>query len=127
MISPTYSHAASLLAVSAFWYASVRMRDVQSARRYVALGALCGAAALMRWQDAILLVVPAIDLLAARRGGLSFTQMAVRGVLTVASTAAVVCAADVGVDDAVRASAGNPSGRRIHALVEPGARPGASV
>ena len=89
VISPTYSHAASLLAVSAFWYAYIRMRDVQSARRYVALGALCGAAALMRWQDAILLVVPAIDLLAARRGGLSFTQMAVRGVLTVASTAAV--------------------------------------
>jgi hypothetical protein len=35
--------------------------------RYALLGALVGLAALMRWQDAVLLIVPGIDALAARR------------------------------------------------------------
>jgi hypothetical protein len=61
VISPSYSHAASMLAVSAFWLAWIRTRDRQDWRRYGALGALAGVAALMRWQDAILLLVPAID------------------------------------------------------------------
>ena len=89
VISPTYSHAASLLAVSALWYAHIRLRDVHNVRRYVVIGALCGGAALMRWQDVILLIVPAIDLLAARRTGLSLKGIAGRGVLTVASAAVV--------------------------------------
>ena len=67
VISPTYSHAASLLAVSAFWLAFVRTRDRQDLPRYAALGALAGIAALMRWQDAILLAVVACDAVAARR------------------------------------------------------------
>jgi hypothetical protein len=87
VISPTYSHAASLFAMSGFWYAHIRMRDLQSVRRYLVLGALCGAAALMRWQDAILLIVPAIDLLSARRAGLSWTRTAARGALTVVAAA----------------------------------------
>jgi hypothetical protein len=89
VISPTYSHAASLLAVSGLWYAHIRLRDLRTVRRYLVLGALCGGAALMRWQDAILLIVPAIDLLAARRTSLSLMQIAVRGVVTVASAAVV--------------------------------------
>ena len=89
VISPTYSHAASLLALSAFWFAYVRWNDLVSVRRYAVLGALCGAAALMRWQDAILLAVPAIDLLAARRAGLPLAGAVVRGVLTVAAAALV--------------------------------------
>jgi hypothetical protein len=61
VISPTYSHAASMLAVSAFWLVWMRTRDRQTAGRYFALGLLAGASALMRWQDAILLLVPALD------------------------------------------------------------------
>jgi len=61
VISPTYSHAASMLAVSAFWWAWVRSIDRQSLGRYALLGALVGVSALMRWQDAILVVVPLLD------------------------------------------------------------------
>ena len=61
VISPTYSHAASMLAVSAFWFVWLRTLSSHQLSRYAMLGALCGAAALMRWQDALLLVVPCID------------------------------------------------------------------
>ena len=61
-ISPAYSHAASLLANGLFWLAFVRSRNESSVRRYALLGALAGVAALMRWQDAVLLAVPAINL-----------------------------------------------------------------
>ena len=88
VISPTYSHAASLLAVGGFWFAHSRMQDLRAPRRYVILGLLCGVAALMRWQDAILLIVPAIDLIAARREGLPVRSAAFLGVLAVAAAAA---------------------------------------
>jgi hypothetical protein len=61
VISPTYSHAASMLAAGAFWLVWVRTLDRQTAGRYLLVGVLAGVAALMRWQDAILLLVPAID------------------------------------------------------------------
>ncbi len=67
LVSPAYSHAASMLVVSGFWLAWVRTRDRQDARRYVALGLLAGLAALMRWQDGLLLAVPALDALWHRR------------------------------------------------------------
>lgn len=62
VISPTYSHAASLFATSAFWYAFVRTRATPSLSRYAILGALAGVAALMRWQDALLVVIVGLDL-----------------------------------------------------------------
>ena len=62
VISPTYSHAGSLLATSAFWYAFVRTRASSTLSKYVLLGALAGVAALMRWQDATLLAIIAADL-----------------------------------------------------------------
>jgi hypothetical protein len=69
-ISPAYSHAASLLANGLFWFVFVRTRGQVSIRRYAWVGALVGVAALMRWQDAILLAVPAINLAWAVRRGL---------------------------------------------------------
>ena len=83
VISPTYSHASSLLAVSAFWLVWLRMEDPRPLRRYVLLGALCGVAALMRWQDAILLAIPALDLLRAvipGRGGSSIVPSGAEGI-----------------------------------------------
>jgi hypothetical protein len=65
VISPTYSHAASMLAAGVFWLVWVRTVDRQSVGRYLLLGVLAGIAALMRWQDAILLLVPAFDARAA--------------------------------------------------------------
>ena len=79
LVSPTYSHAASMLAVSAFWLAWLRTRERQTAGRYAVLGALAGAAALMRWQDTALLLVPAVDALwHARQGRLR--ELVARGV-----------------------------------------------
>ena len=60
-ISPTYSHAASMFAVGMFWLTWVETIERQSIGRYAVLGALAGFAALMRWQDAILLLIPALD------------------------------------------------------------------
>jgi len=67
LVSPTYSHAPSMLAVSLFCVVWIRTRGRQTLSRYALLGALAGIAALMRWQDAVLLVVPAIEALAAAR------------------------------------------------------------
>ena len=61
VVSPTYSHAVSMLAVSAFWLAWITTLESRSAMRYFALGVLGGIAALMRWQDAIILVIPAVE------------------------------------------------------------------
>jgi hypothetical protein len=69
VISPTYSHAASMLAAGVFWLVWVRTVDRQSVGRYLLLGVLAGIAALMRWQDAILLLVPAFDAIRHRREG----------------------------------------------------------
>ncbi|MEZ5318023.1 MAG: hypothetical protein R2752_11535 [Vicinamibacterales bacterium] len=63
LISPAYSHAASMLAatlVVAHW---VRARAAWSIRAAAVSGALVGLATLMRWQDAVWIVVPAIECL----------------------------------------------------------------
>lgn len=87
LISPTYSHAASILTSSTFWLAWIVMRP--GPRRYAALGALAGASALMRWQDAILLAPVALDLIFAVRGGRIGIVGAVRyGILTLVCAAA---------------------------------------
>ena len=85
VISPTYSHAASLLTTSVFWWVFVRTRREISVRRFAAMGALAGAAALMRWQDAIILVVPAVDLLYRWADGMPLGRIIVRGVVCIAA------------------------------------------
>ena len=92
LVSPTYSHAASLLATSAFWFAFVRTRaDSSLVRRYLLLGALAGAAALMRWQDAVLMTVIAVDALWRVSRGASLGRVAL-GLLCGAAAAMVVFA-----------------------------------
>jgi hypothetical protein len=81
VISPTYSHAASLFATSLFWYVFVRGRKSSTTQRYVLLGALGGLAALMRWQDAIILSAALIDLLWRVGRELSVRQAAARGLV----------------------------------------------
>jgi hypothetical protein len=63
VVSPTYSHVTSMLAVSLFWLVWVRTLERQDPRRYALVGLLVGIAALMRWQDAILIAVPVLDAL----------------------------------------------------------------
>jgi hypothetical protein len=86
VISPTYSHAASMFAVSLFCFVWIRTRDNTSVGRYALLGALAGLAALMRWQDAVLMAVVGIELIAdARRVG--WQGLIVRGAAAVAGAA----------------------------------------
>lgn len=89
VISPTYSHAASLLATSLFWFVFVRTRNEVTIRRCLSLGALAGAAALMRWQDALILAVPGVDLLYRVRIGMNVGRAAVLGSAVVAAAAMV--------------------------------------
>ncbi|MCA1563973.1 MAG: glycosyltransferase family 39 protein, partial [Acidobacteria bacterium] len=81
VISPTYSHSASLMATSLFWYVFVRTRERSTVSRYALLGALAGVAALMRWQDGIILVAPAIDLIWRLRERLRIADALIRGVV----------------------------------------------
>lgn len=61
LISPAYSHAASMFAASAFWLAWVSTREAPTIGRFALWGALAGLTSLMRWQDAVLLAVPLIE------------------------------------------------------------------
>ncbi|MEO8071090.1 MAG: hypothetical protein ABI652_06785 [Acidobacteriota bacterium] len=61
LVSPSYSHAASMLAASLFVSRWLSTRRQPSSRHFAELGALAGLAALMRWQDALLLVLPLFD------------------------------------------------------------------
>jgi hypothetical protein len=69
LVSPTYSHAASMLATSVFTYQWLS-RPVPSGssrwhvERFAIWGAAAGFAALVRWQDAVLLAAPALDIVA---------------------------------------------------------------
>lgn len=84
-ISPAYSHAASLLTGGLFWFAFIRTRQEVTVGRYALLGALAGLAALMRWQDAILLIVPAINLLWNLRHGSGLARTIGLGLVTAIS------------------------------------------
>ena len=61
LVSPTYSHAISMLAVGIFLLTWLSTRDRQTIGRYALVGFLGGLASLVRWQDAVLLIIPAID------------------------------------------------------------------
>jgi hypothetical protein len=90
VISPTYSHAASLLATSGFWYVWIRTAGTNGLPRSALLGGLVGLSALMRWQDAILFAPIALDLLwGAWRGGLSRRQAIASGLVSLGVGVAV--------------------------------------
>jgi hypothetical protein len=61
LVSPTYSHAVSMLASSAFFFGWATTRDRQTGARYALVGLLGGLTTLVRWQDVVFFVVPAID------------------------------------------------------------------
>jgi hypothetical protein len=63
LVSPTYSHAASILTSAAFFSYWLETRDEPRIGRAAVWGALAGAAALMRWQDGLFLLVPLVDIL----------------------------------------------------------------
>jgi hypothetical protein len=87
VISPTYSHVMSMLAVSGFWFGWVRTLGRPQVARYAGLGALAGLSALMRWQDGVLVMVPALEACWHWRTT-SFRTVAPRVLATVAGAAA---------------------------------------
>lgn len=86
LVSPAYSHAASMFTASAFCLYWFRPGATLSARRAVAAGALVGLCALMRWQDALALGVP---LWAVCRWQVSWTRRAAAALAATASALAV--------------------------------------
>jgi hypothetical protein len=67
LVSPAYSHAPSLFAAALFCYVWLKTRGNDGIGRYVWLGILAGLAALVRWQDVVILALPLLEL--AARGG----------------------------------------------------------
>jgi hypothetical protein len=61
LVSPAYSHSASMLACALFLTHWIGTRESISLRRLGLWGTMAGVAALMRWQDAVLLVIPVIE------------------------------------------------------------------
>ena len=59
-LAPGYSHAASLFAVALFLFLWNRWRDNLSVRRAIGLGVVGGLVAMIREQDALFLMVPAL-------------------------------------------------------------------
>ena len=66
-VSPTYSHATSLFAVSLFVYVWLRTLNAHGYGRMVLLGALAGLVALVRWQDVLVLLLPVVEAIAVVR------------------------------------------------------------
>ncbi len=66
-VSPTYSHATSLFAVSLFVYVWLRTRGAHGYGRMLLLGTLAGLVALVRWQDVLVLLLPAVEAIGAVR------------------------------------------------------------
>jgi hypothetical protein len=62
LVSPSYSHAASMFTGALFFAAWLATRDRPGVWRAASWGALAGASALMRWQDAVFVVVPLVEI-----------------------------------------------------------------
>ncbi|MEO7190767.1 MAG: hypothetical protein ABI051_06890 [Vicinamibacterales bacterium] len=67
LVSPAYSHSASMFTSALFCWYWLDPAAVPSVRRAAWLGALVGLCALMRWQDALFLLVPAWEALRCPR------------------------------------------------------------
>lgn len=61
LVSPAYSHAASMLTSAVFFGTWLARRHAPGVRLFAALGALAGVSTLMRWQDVVFLLVPILD------------------------------------------------------------------
>lgn len=60
-VTPPMSHATSIFTTSLFLYTWFRARESGSMRGWLFLGLVGGLAAIVRWQDAFFLVLPALD------------------------------------------------------------------
>jgi hypothetical protein len=89
LVSPAYSHAVSLFASALFCYVWLSTRGDHRLRRMVGLGVLGGVVALVRWQDAVVLALPAIELLWDVAQGRKRVTSASGSLLVIAVTSAI--------------------------------------
>ncbi len=66
LVSPSYSHSASMFTSALFFSVWLSTREDRTWPRFALWGALAGLCALMRWQDAIFALIPALDALTWR-------------------------------------------------------------
>lgn len=78
---PTMSHAVSMAAVAGFTLAWTRLRARDGWRTWVLLGLLGGVMVIMRWQNVVVLLVPALWLLRTPRRATAFAAGVLLGVL----------------------------------------------
>jgi hypothetical protein len=90
-LAPVFAHATSALAVSLFVFVWLRARQTWPAAGVIALGAAAGLMAIVREQDAFLVIGPAIDILRAlvrrRRQGHRFEPAPRLGALVAGAAA----------------------------------------
>jgi hypothetical protein len=60
-VTPPMSHATSIFTTSLFLYTWLRVRESCTLRGWLILGLIGGLAAIVRWQDALFLVLPLLD------------------------------------------------------------------
>ena len=126
LVSPTYSHAVSMLANGAaivYWLETRSRTDVA---RFAVLGALIGCATLVRWQEATLLALPVIDALRLTSTGIA-RRTAPRRSCDCAGRrrrtrgARRVHAPDDRLELVLRGTIRHPAGRAVHAMARRGA------
>ncbi len=96
LVEPTMTHAPSMAAVAGFLLYWSRTRQERSLRGWLLLGVIAGAMTLLRWQNALFAIVPAVDALAAlaaahRQRDRQALLATLRGGLVFTAAAAVVC------------------------------------
>jgi hypothetical protein len=90
-VSPTYSHATSWFAVALFVGTWLKTREQPRLGRTVLLGALGGLVALVRWQDAVVLLLPVAEALDDIHRGRSGRAAAFLHLAVMGATASIVC------------------------------------
>lgn len=90
LVSPTYSHATSWFAVALFVWTWLRTRERPGLGRSIVLGALGGLVALVRWQDAVVLLLPMAEAIADRYGNRERSIVLALRLAVLGATASVV-------------------------------------
>ena len=91
LVSPAYSHATSMFASALFCFVWLKTRGSDGMGRYLALGVLAGLAALVRWQDGIVILLPLVELaMRLFEGRASVPTAAARALAMVAGSVAML-------------------------------------
>ena len=90
LISPAYSHAASIFTSALFAFVWLRRLRQYTLGRFAVLGALAGLAMLVRWQSVTILLLPVVEILLDREAFAERARRLVIASLTMGVTALVV-------------------------------------